>query len=339
MSACAIGSKSAGHGQGRRVAAAAVLALVFSGTAPQAWGCAAIPAPVKDIRAVDYRQNGGIDAALRARNDVAMDPIRTYARLVSNAADRFLAADDAPSAASCVMSDLQRWAQGKALLGAMANVQAERERAAIVGALAFAYLKTRDGASVADKATINSWLDDLASAIEVGFPETTPARRSLPLAGVASLAVGAATGNQEHWRFGRQAFEALVDAIAPDGTLETAMTGGDRVLFDQNIALGALVMMAELAAKQTGEDWYAFRDGAVHRLADRVLDGLRDPSWFAERSGKNQFLPSGRDLAWIAFYARRFPARFGGRVPDGAIYQLPRLGGDLTTLAEKWVKN
>ena len=76
-----------------------------------------------------------------------------------------------------------------------------------------------------------------------------------------------------------------------------------------------------------------------HRLADRVLDGLRDPSWFADQTGKSQFLPSGRDLAWIAFYARRFPDRFAGRVPDGAVFQSPRLGGDLTVLAEKWVRN
>ena len=87
-----------------------------------------------------------------------------------------------------------------------------------------------------------------------------------------------------------------------------------------------------------GEDWYERRDGALHRLANRVLDGLRDPSWFATQTGKEQVLPSGRDLAWIAFYARRFPDRFAGRVPDGAIFQSPRLGGDLAVLAEKWVK-
>lgn len=338
-SAIAIGSLITGRRRGRLFVASAFLVLGFAGIGQDAWGCAAIPNPVRDIDAVDYRQGGGIDEGLRTRNDAAMDTIRTYARLVSTAADRFLA-DGAASAALCTVMDLQQWAQAKALLGAVANVQAERERAAILGGLAFAYLKTKDTATPADKAVIDGWLDALARGIESGFGDKAkPGRRSLELAGLATLAVGAAIGNQDHWRFGKEAYETSLAAIDPDGVLETVTTGEERVLFDQNVALGSLVMMAELAAKQTGEDWYGHHDGAIHRLADRVLDGLRDPSWYAERSGKPQFLPSGRDLAWIAFYARRFPARFAGRVPDGAIFQLPRLGGDLTTLAEKWVKN
>jgi poly(beta-D-mannuronate) lyase len=330
---------SSGRRGGRLVVASVIFALAFAGLLRDAWGCASIPAPAKNIDAVDYRRGGGIDEALRARNDTAMDTIRTYARLVSMAADRYFA-DGATSAALCTVSDLQQWAQAKALLGTIPNVQAERERAAIVGGLAFAYLKTKGNAEPADRAVIEAWLDALASGIESGFGDKAqPGRRSLELAGFAALAVGAAIGNQDHWRFGREAYETSLAAIDPDGVLETVTTGEERLLFDQNIALGSLVMMAELAARQTGEDWYALDLGAIHRLADRVLDGLRDPSWFADRSGKNQFLPSGRDLAWIAFYARRFPARFAGRVPDGAIFQLPRLGGDLTTLAEKWVKN
>jgi poly(beta-D-mannuronate) lyase len=315
------------------------LALGYAGIIHEARGCATVPAPIRDINAVDFRQDGGVDPALRALNDTAMDPIRTYVRLVSAAADHFLA-DGTPAAALCTVEDLRQWAQAKALLGNTANVQAERERAAQLGGLAFAYLKTRDSALPADQAVIDGWLDELASAVEVGFDDKAkPGRRSPELAGLAALAVGATIGKEEHRRFGREVYEHSLGAIDADGTLETAMGGGDHVLFDQNIALGALVMMAELGALETNEDWYAVHDGAIHRLADRVLDGLRDPSWFADRSGKSQFLPSGRDLAWIAFYARRFPARFAGRVPDGAIFQLPRLGGDLTTLAEKWVRN
>jgi poly(beta-D-mannuronate) lyase len=300
-----------------------------------------MPAPVSDINAVDYRQGAGgvYDPALRSRNDAAMEPMRVFVRIVSTAADRYLA-DGEPAAASCALGGLQQWAQARALLGKAANIQAERERAALTSGLAFAYLKTRDKASGSDRTVIDQWLDALADQIELGFGDRAPpGRRSIELAGLASLAVGAAVGDRNHWRFGAQAYDQSVSSIDADGLLTTAMSGGDRELFDQNIALGSLVMMAELAAKQGAGDWYALRDGAIHRVADRVLDGLRDPSWFAEHAGKPQFLPSGRDLAWIAFYARRFPERFAGRVPDGAIFQLPRLGGDLTTLAARWVRN
>ena len=310
-------------------------------SAAVALGCSAIPAPIADLTSVEFRlgPDGAVDASLKASNDAAMEPARTYLRLVSSAGDRFLS-DGKPAAADCALSDLGEWARAKALLGNMSNAQAERERAALVGGLAFAYLKTRIRSSVADRNLIDAWLDRLAGEIESGFDnKAVPGGGSVELAGLGALAVAAATGNREHWSFGERTYRHAVAAIDADGVLTTTTAGGERMLFDQNFALGELVMMAELAARQSDADWYSANDGALHRLADRVLDGLRDPDWYADRSGKNQFMPSGRDLAWIAFYARRFPARFAGRVPDGAIFQLPRLGGDLTTLAERWVKN
>ncbi len=339
--ASATGGVKFGRRRGWIAVASLSACLVCGLMAPAAIACAVIPAPIRDIDAVDYRDKAGIgiDAGLRARNDAAMEPARTFLRLVSAAADHFVA-DEKASAAMCTLTGLRQWAEAQALLGSVPNMQAERERAALLGGFAFAYLKTKGEASAADRAVIDAWLDQLAAGVESGFgDQARPGIRSLELAGLAAMAVGAATGDRDHWRFGEKAYEQSLGAIDKDGVLTTAMGGGERALFDQDFALGALVMMAELAAKQSGEDWYARQGGAIHRLADRVLDGLRDPGWFAERTGKSQFLPTGRDLAWVAFYARRFPTRFAGRVPDGAIFQLPRLGGDLTALAEKWVRN
>ena len=134
-----------------------------------------------------------------------------------------------------------------------------------------------------------------------------PANRRLALVALATVAVGAATRNGDHWRFGEEAYDQSLAAITPEGVLEIEMRGGERALFDQDFALGALVMTAELAANQAGEDW-SERDGAIHRLANRVLDGLRDPAWFSARPGRSSFLAEqGGIFAWIAFYARRFP--------------------------------
>ncbi|SEE52422.1 poly(beta-D-mannuronate) lyase [Rhizobiales bacterium GAS188] len=308
-----------------------------------ALACAPVPAPVRDINAVDYHHIGAdgmnIDPALKARNDAAMEPMRTFVRLVSASADRFLADSKVP-AANCTLGNLRQWAEGGAMLGVIANMQAERERAGLLSGLAFAYLKTKDSASPSDRAAIEPWLDKLAAGVEAGFgDQAKPANRILALAGLATMVVAASTDNHEHWRFAETAYDRSLAAIDDDGVLAVEMGGGERALFDQDFALGALVMTAELAAKKSGEDWYMRSGEAIHRLADRVLDGLHDPAWFADQTGKSQFLPTGRDLAWIAFYARRFPDRFAGRVPDGAVFQSPRLGGDLTVLAEKWVRN
>jgi poly(beta-D-mannuronate) lyase len=332
-----------GRVRGRRPIALWTCAILALGLAQAHAGtvCATSPGLIRDLDAVDYHTGPGgvlIDPALRSRNDAAMEPARTFVRLVSASADHFVAEDKAP-AAVCALASLRRWAEGEALLGAMANLQAERERAGLLSGLAFAYLKTKDQASPSDRVAIEPWLDKLAGGVEAGFGDPArPANRRLALAGLATAAVGAATGNRNHWRFGEEAYDQSLAAISPNGVLEIEMMGAERALFDQDFALGALAMTAELAAKQAGEDWYERRGGAIHRLADRVLDGLRDPAWFSAQTGKEQLLPSGRDLAWIAFYARRFPDRFAGRVPDGAIFQSPRLGGDLAVLAEKWVK-
>jgi poly(beta-D-mannuronate) lyase len=303
--------------------------------------CASLPLPIRDLDAVDYHTgNAGelIDPALRTKNNAAMEPARTFVRLVSASADHFVAEGKA-AAGLCTIAGLRLWAEGAALLGTMSNSQAERERIGLLSGLGFAYLKTRELASTADRSAIELWLDKLARGVEASFSDPArPANRRLALVSLATVAVGAAIDSRDHWRFGEEAYDQSLAAINSEGVLEIDMKGEERALFDQDFALGGLVMAAELAARQRGEDWYGHREGALHRLANRVLDGLHDPSWFATQTGKEQVLPSGRDLAWIAFYARRFPDRFAGRVPDGAIFQSPRLGGDLAVLAEKWVK-
>ena len=330
--------------RGGRLGVAALGFLVLAAALPRAQAgapCAPLPTPIRDLDAVDFHTGPDavlIDPTLRAQNDAAMEPARTFLRLVSASADHFIAEEKAP-AGLCALAGLRAWGEADALLGTMSNSQSQRERTGLLSGLAFAYLKTRDLASNADRASIEPWLDKLARAVEASFGGSArPANRRLALVSLATVAVGAAIGNREHWRFGEGAFDQSLAAINPEGVLDLEMMNGERALFDQDFAVGGLVMAAELAAKEAGEDWYERRDGALHRLANRVLDGLRDPSWFAARTGKAQVLPSARDLAWIAFYARRFPDRFANRVPDGAIFQSPRLGGDLAVLAEKWVK-
>ena len=338
-----------GRANGRTIIAALAWLALAAAPAPTLADppCLSLPAPIRDLDAIDYHAGTDgalIDPALRMKNDAAMEPARTFVRLVSASADHFTA-DGKAAAGLCTIGGLRLWAEGGALLGTMSNSQAQRERTGLLSGLAFAYLKTRDVASSTDRSAIEPWLDKLARGVEASFGDPgRPANRRLALAALATVAVGAAIDNDDHWRFGEEAYDQSLEAINANGVLEIEMLGGERALFDQDFALGSLVMSAELAARekgkdwQKGEDWYEHGGGALHRLANRVLDGLRDSSWFSKETGKEQALPSGRDLAWIAFYARRFPDRFAGRVPDGAIFQSPRLGGDLAVLAEKWVR-
>lgn len=136
--------------------------------------CPSVPAPIRDIDAVDYHVGDAgvlIDPALRSQNDAALEPARTFVRLVSASADHFVAEGKSP-AGLCALANLRLWAEGEALLGTMANMQAERERAGLLSGLAFAYLKTKDLASSSDRAMIEPWLDRLARGVEFELPRS-----------------------------------------------------------------------------------------------------------------------------------------------------------------------
>ena len=116
-----------------------------------------------------------------------MEPARTFVRLVSASADHFVA-EEKDAAGLCALADLRAWAEGEALLGTMSNMQAERERVGLLSGLAFAYLKTRDLASSADRAVIEPWLDKLARGVEASFGDPArPANRRLALVSLATV--------------------------------------------------------------------------------------------------------------------------------------------------------
>src|SRR5262249_29415660 len=147
------------------------IGLLGCALAQIAEACPSVPAPVRDINAVDYHADADgkvLDPTLRGRNDAAMVPMRTFVRIVSGGADHFVA-ENTVSAGMCAIADLRQWAEAGALLGTMANVQAERERAGLLSGLALSYLKTKELARPSDRAAIEPWLDKLADAVQANF--------------------------------------------------------------------------------------------------------------------------------------------------------------------------
>ena len=74
-------------------------------------------------------------------------------------------------------------------------------------------------------------------------------------------------------------------------------------------ALAPLVMLAELG-EANGVDLYDEGDGAIRRLADRVIDGLARSGTLRGRRRRrpavNRPPPRGADLAWAEPYYARF---------------------------------
>ena len=140
---------------------------------------------------------------------------------------------------------------------------------------------------------------------------------------------------------GRAIFEKGIGDIEDDGTLPMEMARGEKALHYHNYALAPLVVMAEIGSRATGEDWYGVRDHRLDLLAEKVLSGWRDRSWFAEKAGVAQEKLGGHtDLGWVELYRHHAlnPADFEDLHRAGP-YDEPRLGGSLTLLGDRSASN
>lgn len=266
----------------RRFALVALLACwVIWRTSPACAACADPPPPVRDIIADRFyldTASSVADKVTIARNKSALATLDRTLNAIIAMEDKALAGDAA--SAACVGRWLVVWAQGGALLGHMSSQQAVIERQLRTAGMAVGYLKIRAALTPADRATIEAWLNGLGD--QVVADRGWPARRNnlVYWAGFAAGAVGTATGADRLIVYSRRAYDAGMTDIQPDGTLPMELQRRTQALDYTNYALAPLIMAAELA-KLRGEDWYTHDNGAIHRLAARVLAGLRNPKSFA----------------------------------------------------------
>jgi poly(beta-D-mannuronate) lyase len=320
------------------VLALASLSLITLQRAPAARAaCDDPPPPVRDIIADRFYVDTAssiADKAIITRNKTALATLDRTLITILAMEDQGLAGDRVSVA--CAARWLVIWANGGAMLGHMSSQQAEVERKWRTAGMAVGYLKIRASLEPADRATIDAWMNALGDHVVEN--QGWPARRNNHVywAGFAAGAVGTATGATRLLDYSRRAFDAGMSDIRPDGTLPLELARRQKALEYTNYALAPLVMTAELAALR-GEDWYGHDNGAIHRLAARVLTGLRDPKGFAALAGEPSVdVPRGGLLGWLAFYRRRFPDRVDG-APSGP-FHYSWLGGDLTATARAWVK-
>jgi poly(beta-D-mannuronate) lyase len=274
------------------------------------------------------------DKAIIARNKNALATLDHTLVAIIAMEDKALAGDAA--SAACAGRWLVIWAKASAMLGHMSSQQAVIERKLRTAGMAVGYLKIRASLSPADRGTIDTWLNDLGD--QVVADQGWPARRNNHVywAGFAAGAVGTATGATRLIDYSKRAYDAGMTDIQPDGTLPMELNRRQQALVYTNYALAPLVMAAELAELR-GEDWYGHDNGAIHRLATRVLAGLHDPKAFAALAHETSVeVPRGGMLGWLAFYRLRFPDKVDG-APSGP-FHYDWMGGDLTMTAKAWVK-
>ncbi len=220
------------------------------------------------------------------------------------------------AAAACVYALLDAAARARAWAGSMPTSQGSYEQKWMLAAVSVAYLKVRlSGAGTPDQdKEIRKWLGSVAtSAIDYveqkeSNPESDAWNNHRYWAGFAVCAAGIAVGDRSDYEWGIASYKAGVDRIQPDGVLPREMARAGRALHYHIYALAPLVMIAELA-EANDLDLYSYKNGAIHRLVQVCIAGLKDPGIFAKATGATQEdidVASGIYIGWAVPYVKRF---------------------------------
>ena len=277
-----------------------------------------------------------VDAAKLARHDASVAPLTAFLREVTQDADKALRRSSPKSRqdmADCALAWMAAWARDGALLGRMASQQSEYQRKWDFGGLALAYVKLKPLARAEQRAAIEPWLKTLADRCRAFFDDPQRARNNhWYWLGLGLAAVGIGTDSARHWDMARGIMQDAARDIAQDGTLPKEVERQSRALFYHAFALMPLVVAAELGASR-GEDWYAFGDGALHRLARTTHIGLVRPETFDRLVGAAQERPVNPRAGWLQLYTARFPERLS--LPHPIVAEGHRwIGGSALTLKD-----
>jgi poly(beta-D-mannuronate) lyase len=242
-------------------------------------------------------------------------PYREVSKKIVAAADAYQTTGSR-AAANCAALLINTAAQDRFLAGSMSGRQSFYVQKWLVGAIAIAYLKVRPSGVVspAQRAEILSWLKAVAAqSMEFADPPNAqhpPAPNNHRYyTGMEVAAIGIAADDQSFWKWGLGSAEIGIKQIEKDGTLPREMDRAARALHYHLFATGPLVMLAEFAAANS-KDLYDAHNGALQRLVERASGGVRDPSYFRQKTGVEQEIPawtSTVDFAWLQPYVRRFP--------------------------------
>jgi poly(beta-D-mannuronate) lyase len=275
-----------------------------------------------------------VDPEALAAHDKAVEPMTQFVRALTSQADKALRREDFDrqrTEAACALAALEAWARANALLGRMAQAQAEYQRKWDLAGIALAYVKLKPYASIGQRKRIEPWLETVADAARAFYDDPRRIRNNhWYWLGLGLGAVGIAADSERHWVMARGIMADAARDIDTDGRLAKELERGSRAFFYHVFSVMPLVVLAELGSARN-EDFYALGDGALHRLISVVHTGLADPVAFERITGLKQDGTSNTRAGWLQLYLARFPDRLKPPhpgVPPGHRW----LGGDDTLL-------
>jgi poly(beta-D-mannuronate) lyase len=282
-----------------------------------------------------------IDPVRQAAYRKSSDGVKNVGLAIVKAADDYRTTGSR-GAAQCAMTQILTLAQEHALAGKMSSNQAYYVQGWVVGAIAIAYLKIREAdlATAQQTETIAQWLQSVGDQTKDYYDahkktgNGDSGNNHLYWAGVELAAIGVASNNRKDFDWAMAAYDNGVEQIQPDGSLPLEMARGGRALHYHLYALAPLVLIAEFG-EANHLDLYAHANGAIHRLVNFSIAGIKDPTSFTKATGVQQEIPkmvSGDQIGWAPPYGKRFPdpalERLIKAAPSLSVYYLGGLPPD-----------
>ena len=312
---------------------------------PSSFTCRRPPLPAQDLTFDGfYKRSSGasvVDKEAMQAYRAARKLIDRFARTIIKMSDRYLAAAQPnPEIAQCVFGWLHHWASGRAFLGEVSR-QGGYVRKWALGTVSLAYLKIQNVQRFdsAKQDQIKKWIADWAEVVRDDYStDMHKSSRNNNHAYWASWSVGLAgvvLNNRSHFNWMVERQHAAMRQVEDDGTLPLEMKRRSKALHYHVYSTQVLVMIAALAARN-GVNLYDLENGALHRLVKRTVEGLSDPAYFVEKTGKKQSWVgkvSGGKLAWMeAYYARFRESDIKSWIDQYRPMQNRRIGGNATLL-------
>jgi poly(beta-D-mannuronate) lyase len=251
----------------------------------------------------------------------------------------------------CALTWLDRWASAGALEDPTSDHSGKSVRKWALASLASSWLRLKFSAShpldsardapVGRVGRIDRWLGSLArlTVNDWSGQPLVKINNHEYWAAWAVMATGVALNRRDYFDWAVGMYKTAAKQVDEDGYLPNELARDTRALMYHNYALEPLAMIAAFA-KANGVDLTGEGNGAIPRLAERVLEGVDDPQLFEQKTGRKQMVDELREsskFAWLEPYCWTYgcDSDVARRVNKLRPMKTYRLGGDVTELFYK----